>query len=72
MISHDDAGELLSGFELDAKRYWWAPGEMQTVSFSLKPPDPGEYLLEFDLVSEGVGWFEMNGSTTVSVGLTVT
>ena len=48
-----------------------APGEMQDVSFSLKPPDPGEYLLEFDLVSEGVGWFEMNGSATVSVALTV-
>jgi len=49
-----------------------APGEAQTVSFSLKPPDPGEYLLEFDLVSEGVGWFEMNGSATASVALTVT
>jgi SAM-dependent methyltransferase len=48
-----------------------APGEMQTVSFSLKPPDPGEYLLEFDLVSEGVAWFEMNESATVSVALTV-
>jgi len=48
------------------------PGDMQRVSFTLKPPDPGEYLLEFDLVSEGVGWFEMNGSATVSVALTVT
>jgi hypothetical protein len=48
------------------------PGEMQAVSFSLKPPDPGEYLLEFDLVSEGIGWFEMNGSATVSVAVTVT
>jgi len=47
------------------------PGDMQTVSFSLKPPDAGAYLLEFDLVSEGVGWFEMNGSATVSVALTV-
>jgi len=47
------------------------PGEMQAVSFSLRPPDPGEYLLEFDLVSEGIGWFEMNGSATVSVALTV-
>jgi len=47
------------------------PGDMQTVSFSLKPPAPGDYLLEFDLVSEGVGWFEMNGSATVSVALTV-
>jgi SAM-dependent methyltransferase len=48
------------------------PGEMQRVSFALKPPDAGEYLLEFDLVSERVGWFEMNGSTTVTVALTVT
>jgi SAM-dependent methyltransferase len=48
-----------------------APGDMQRVSFSLTPPDPGEYLLEFDLVSERVGWFEMNGSATVSVALTV-
>ena len=47
------------------------PGDMQRVSFTLKPPDPGEYLLEFDLVSEGVGWFEMNGSATVSVALRV-
>jgi len=48
------------------------PGDMQKVSFSLKPPDRGEYLLEFDLVSEGIGWFEMNGSATVSVAVTVT
>ncbi len=48
-----------------------APGEMQTASFSLKPPDRGDYVLEFDLVSEGIGWFEMNGSATVSVALTV-
>jgi len=49
-----------------------APGEMQKVSFSLRPPEGGDYLLEFDLVSEGIGWFEMNGSATVSVALTVT
>ena len=48
-----------------------APGEMQAVVFSLKPPDRGDYLLEFDLVSEGIGWFEMNGSATVSVALMV-
>ena len=48
-----------------------APGDAQDVSFTLKPPEPGEYLLEFDLVSEGVGWFEMNGSATVSVAVTV-
>src|SRR6185295_8289049 len=26
-----------------------APGQIQTVSFELKAPTPGEYLLEFDL-----------------------
>jgi hypothetical protein len=48
-----------------------APGHSQTVDFALTPPEPGEYLLEFDLVSEGVGWFEMNGSPTVTVALAV-
>ena len=37
----------------------------------LNPLPPGEYTLEFDLVSEGVGWFEANGSATVSVPITV-
>jgi len=48
-----------------------APGHTHTVEFALTPPEPGEYLLEFDLVSEGVGWFEMNGSATVTMALAV-
>jgi SAM-dependent methyltransferase len=48
-----------------------APGEIRSVEFTLAPPEPGEYLLEFDLVSEGVTWFEMNGSPTATVALTV-
>lgn len=47
------------------------PGQTQHVEFALAPPDPGEYLLEFDLVSEGVGWFEMNGSATVTRAITI-
>lgn len=47
------------------------PGRTQTFDFAIAPPPPGTYLLEFDLVSERVGWFEMNGSHTVSVPLTV-
>jgi SAM-dependent methyltransferase len=47
------------------------PGGSQTVSFALEPPAPGEYLLEFDLVSEAVAWFEMNGSATATVRITV-
>jgi SAM-dependent methyltransferase len=48
-----------------------APGGDQTVDFSLEPPAPGDYLLEFDLVSEGVAWFEMNQSATATVRITV-
>ena len=49
-----------------------APGRAQTVAFALAPPEPGDYLLEFDLVSEGVSWFEMNGSATATLAITVT
>jgi hypothetical protein len=35
------------------------------------PPSPGRYRLGFDLVSEGVCWFEINGSPTVEVAVTV-
>ena len=47
------------------------PGNARTVDFAFAPPAPGEYLLEFDLVSEGVGWFEMNGSATATVAIAV-
>jgi SAM-dependent methyltransferase len=47
------------------------PGESRVVDFAFAPPAPGEYLLEFDLVSEGVGWFEMNGSATVTIAIAV-
>jgi hypothetical protein len=47
------------------------PGEARTVEFALDAPSPGDYLLEFDLVSEGVAWFEMNGSATATVRITV-
>jgi len=48
-----------------------APGGTQGIDFILDPLPPGEYTLEFDLVSEGVGWFEANGSATVSVPIAV-
>ena len=47
------------------------PGQLRTVQFALTPPEPGDYLLEFDLVSEGVGWFEMNGSATVTLAVSI-
>lgn len=48
------------------------PGEERTIEFSFQAPPPGDYVLEFDLVSEGIGWFEMNGSPTVTVRVAVT
>ena len=48
-----------------------AAGSTREIDFTLNTPPPGEYILEFDLVSEGVGWFEANGSATVSVPITV-
>lgn len=47
------------------------PGE--TISFEADVPSPprGEYILEFDLVSEMVCWFELNGSQTVKLRIKV-
>jgi SAM-dependent methyltransferase len=47
------------------------PGDTRTVSFALPSPPAGDYLLEFDLVSERVGWFEMNASATATVAISV-
>lgn len=47
------------------------PGQSRDIEFALDAPEPGNYLLEFDLVSEGVGWFEMNGSATVTLAVTI-
>jgi hypothetical protein len=34
-------------------------------------PTKGNYILEFDLVSEGVAWFSINGSKTIQVDIEV-
>ena len=36
------------------------------------PPKPGRYLLEFDLVQEGVGWFAAYGSPSARMVFEVT
>jgi hypothetical protein len=44
------------------------PGELVTLSVPLQAPDrPGRYLLEYDLVFEGVDWFAARGGTTATV-----
>jgi SAM-dependent methyltransferase len=48
-----------------------APGETISGEGSLTAPEPGTYVLEFDLVAESVTWFETNGSTPFRVPLTI-
>lgn len=47
------------------------PGESVSVEVAVPAPDAGRWQLGFDLVSEGVCWFEVNGAETVTVPLRV-
>jgi hypothetical protein len=49
------------------------PGESARVLLDVQAPrDPGDYLIEWDLVSEGERWFADCGGTTARAPLTVT
>ena len=49
-----------------------APGQVVALAFECPVPlEPGHYRLKFDLVAEGVTWFETAGSTPVSTALRV-
>lgn len=49
-----------------------APGQWIDLDFTLRAPDvPGEYRLRFDLVLEGVDWFENCGSEVTLTPLVV-
>lgn len=55
----------------------WLPGHLEPgmtleVPVALVAPEPGRYQLKFDLVSEGVDWFENAGSPTTMVDFIVT
>ncbi len=48
------------------------PGEQTDVAIEIPAPDkPGRYALKFDLVSEGIDWFERCGSETTLKPLVV-
>jgi hypothetical protein len=50
-----------------------APGAESTVHIEVRAPETaGRYGLKFDLVSEGIDWFEACGSPTITRGLWVT
>lgn len=48
------------------------PGEEVSIETTIPSPAKGRYTFVFDLVSEGVSWFETNGSQTVSAEIEVT
>ena len=56
----------------------WLPGDLAPGGASRRarskcprPRQPGRYALKFDLVSEGIDWFEACGSPTITRGLWV-
>ena len=60
----------------DFERAWLPqtlpPGASIEVPMTITAPrEPGRYLLKFDMVSEGIDWFEACGSPTVSKTLLV-
>ena len=70
----DENGTLL---ERDFARAWLPktlkPGASVDVPIEIvAPATPGNYVLKFDLVSEGIDWFENNGSPTTTKSLVVT
>jgi hypothetical protein len=48
------------------------PGEETEITFAVNAPRrPGDYLLEIDMLQEGVSWFALKGSRTLRVPLKV-
>jgi hypothetical protein len=69
----DAHGQLLNR---DYARAWLPsdipPGGSANIQIEVPAPDrPGRYALKFDLVSEGIDWFEACGSKTVTKALFV-
>ena len=50
----------------------WRPGEIWTGEVTLQAPvEPGRYLLQVDLVREGVAWFSRQGVAAVETTVRV-
>src|SRR6185503_11873018 len=62
--------------ERDFARAWLpralGPGDRADIAIEIPAPErPGRYALKFDLVSEGIDWFERCGSQTTTRSLWV-
>lgn len=69
----DASGTLINR---DFERAWLPhhlePGATAEIEMEITPPaEPGRYALKFDLVSEGIDWFEACGSPTTTKTLLV-
>jgi hypothetical protein len=69
----DASGTLINR---DFERAWLPhhlePGATAEIEMTITPPEqPGRYALKFDLVSEGIDWFEACGSPTTTKTLLV-
>jgi ubiquinone/menaquinone biosynthesis C-methylase UbiE len=63
-VRHDDGRALLPNS--------LRPGASAGIEIEMRtPPSPGRYMVEFDLVQEGVSWFKDKGSATISVPVEV-
>jgi hypothetical protein len=69
---YDDQGKLI---DVDHSRHDLPapvePGETLRLTIDVSLPRPGDYQLAFDLVSEGVMWFENQGSRPIRVNVRV-
>ncbi|HEV7889152.1 MAG TPA: DUF1698 domain-containing protein [Pyrinomonadaceae bacterium] len=75
LVAHvlDHEGEPLSWYHAGAYLPAdVAPGESAVIEIAMRAPEaPGEYLLEFDMVSEHLAWFEDLGSKVLRRALSV-
>jgi tRNA (mo5U34)-methyltransferase len=67
-----DETEVAWDFAFAALPHDVAPGERAELTLAVEVPgQPGEYVVELDLVLEGIGWFEEGGGSTLRLPLAV-
>ncbi|HXO26893.1 MAG TPA: DUF1698 domain-containing protein [Thermoanaerobaculia bacterium] len=67
-----DENEVAWDFAFAALPHDLAPGERAELTLAIAvPAEPGDYVVELDLVLEGIGWFEEGGGSTLRLPLAV-